>query len=142
MFKGKMINNNGVIVNREILFTTILKTAVIKVAFSIRNVKEFLLSKEWHPITNLNSEEFNNIKNRKTLSGKFQQIKAKKGLNVLDYNSQTLPANFSEIALNKYIDHLGNTSSMSPSQIVYAQILKQQIEWMKDAEVKPQERVF
>ena len=138
MSKSKMINSNGVIVNKEILFTTILKLAILKLGFSMRNVKEFLLSKEWHPLTNLSSQEFNNIKNSKTLSSRFQQLKVKKGFDVMAYNTQALPVNIIDIGLNKHIDHLGNTSSMSPSQIVYAQILSQQIEWMKDADEKPE----
>ncbi len=138
MYKSKMINSNGVIVNKEILFTTIFKLAILKLEFSMRNVKGFLLSKEWHPITNLSSQKINNKKNSKTFSGRFQQLNAKKGFDGMANNTQALTVNIIDIGLNKHIDHLGNTSSMSPSQIVYAQILMQQIEWMKDADEKPE----
>ena len=132
MFKNKWVNSNGVIINTEILVKTILKLGILKAVFTMRDVKEFLLSKEWHPLRNFSRDEFNRLNSRKVLSGKIKQPKTNRSFDIKDDNKSGSVVNVIDIGLHKRIDQLGNNSGMSSAQTVYKVILMQQIEWMEE----------
>ena len=132
MFKNKLVNSNGVIINKEMLVKTILKLAILKAVITIRDVKEFILSKEWHPLKSFSSEEFNSINSRKVLPGKIQKPQTNRKFYIKNYNKSAHDVNIIDIGLRKKIDQLSNNSSMSSAQTVYKVILMQQIEWMEE----------
>ncbi len=132
MSKIKSINSSAIIASKEVLGTTIFKLAILKGRMAMRNMKDFLLSKEWHPLRNFSGEEFNSLKNGKTLSDKFKLAKTSQNFDFNDYTKLVSAENFLDNGLNKGIDFSGDASGMSAAQNVYKVIFMQQIEWMDE----------
>ena len=133
MFKGKTMNLDGGYVIHQLSVKTMLKQAAFKARISLRSIINFLAEEEESfKDTTIVRSSVNN--KRTTILSKFSQSKVRSNFNSLAKNRAGSRANVIDFKSENTFTLSENSINMSPAQIVFAVIHKQQVEWMKETE--------
>ena len=121
-----------------ILLTAIRKLIKVKAELALRNIKHFLPKKKLRPLVNTTMRQTTGGNTNTIFSTNFKKSKIEASFkrNAYTNTAMAMHVKGSNVAIDECDDYSGNAIGLSSAQIVYAVILKQQIEWMKDSEKK------
>ena len=136
MAKNRIMNLDKEYVNYQLSVKTMLKQVALKARVSLRSIIDFSAD-QGQPFkdTIIRSSVSNK---RITILHKFSQPEMKSTFYNMAQNKTALRANIIDFRLEKKFDQSEDSINMSPAQIVFAVIYKQQVEWMKETEQKPE----
>ena len=133
VFKNRTMNLDDGYVNYQSSVKAMLKQAAIKARILVSTIFSSLSEQE-EPVKDLTTGRSLTSNKFTTILPKFPQPKNKSTFNSLAKNRSGLRANVIDFQLEKSYTLSENSTDMSPAQIVFAVLHKQQVEWMRETE--------